>query len=378
MQELSGILTSEAGGLLVRGNNVRVLDAFGGRLSGKACCVYMDPPYRNGDSYSHYRDEATHEEWISYMASLLPRVWDVVADEGSVWISIDDEEMAYLKVLCDVHFGRSSYVATIVWQHRTTRENRAAFSHNHEYLLVYAKNPDLFKRTRNKIAAPDLADRYKNPDDDPRGPWQSITATAQAGHAVPTQFYPVISPTTGKRNMPPKGRCWVYAEDRMNEEIAAGNIWFGSDGNGVPRIKRFLRDKMPEVVPNTLWTADEVGTTMSAKKQLLKMFPDDKDEVFETPKPEGLLARIIGISTNPGDIVLDPFLGSGTTAAVAQKMGRRYLGIDRSEKSFEVARSRLDAVIAGDQSGISADVCWKGGGFYQTATLVDDQVLLSA
>lgn len=351
-------------GLLVHGENIEVLSLAGSAMKGLVKCVYMDPPYRNGDDYSHYRDSKSHDQWVSYMAALLPRVWGLLSNDGSLWISIDDGEMAHLKVLCDTVFGRSAYQATVVWQHRTTRENRAAFSHNHEYVLVYAKSPAAFKRTRNKIPSPDLARRYKNPDDDPRGPWQSVTATAQAGHAVPSQFYSITSPITGRKHVPPKGRCWVYSEKRMLDEIRQGRIWFGSDGNGVPRLKKYLADASASVVSSTLWTSGEVGTTATAKKQLLKMFPEGGADVFDTPKPEQLLARILEIASNPGDIVLDPFLGSGTTAAVAQKMGRRYIGIDESPVSFAFARKRLDKVIAGEASGVSRQFKWSGGGAY--------------
>lgn len=328
-------------GILVNKDNVEVLIALEPLYSEKITCIYMDPPYRNGDNYSHYQDDQTHEQWISYMSKLLPRAWSLLSEDGSIWISIDDAELAYLTVLCDTIFGRKTHQATIVWQHRTTRENRAAFSHNHEYILVYAKNPGRFKKCRNKIAAPDLKSRYKNPDNDARGPWQSITATAQAGHAVSSQYYEIESPLTGKKNMPPKGRCWVYSKERMESEIAAGNIWFGNDGNGVPRIKKFLKDSKPEVVSNTLWLADEVGTTLTAKKKLLALFEAENESAFDTPKPEGLLERIISISTQPGDIVLDPFLGSGTTAIVSHEMGRRFIGIDSSKDSFNFAKKRL-------------------------------------
>lgn len=362
-------------GILVHGDNVQVLEAMSATLCGQVRCVYMDPPYRNGDSYSHYDDNQSHEQWISAIAGLLPRIWSVLSEDGSVWISIDDTEMAYLKVLCDVHFGRTSYVATIVWEHRTTRENRSAFSHNHEYVLVYAKNPSRFKQVRNKIEAPELLNRYKNPDNDSRGPWQSVTLTAQAGHAVASQFYAVVSPKTGKASYPPKGRAWVYSEQRMLREIADGNVWFGSDGNGVPRKKRFLRETMPAVVPSTLWSAKDAGTTMDAKKQLLKMFPQTGLDVFDTPKPEKLLSMVLGIATNPGDLVLDPYLGSGTTAAVAHKMGRRYIGIDKGAQSFDFARNRMRRVVEGDRSGVSRRFKWNGGGGFQSLECVDGRIL---
>ena len=219
---------------------------------------------------------------------------------------------------------------------------------------------------RNKIAAPDLLKRYQNPDNDERGPWQSITATAQAGHAVESQFYPIVSPVTGKVHEPPRGRCWVYSEERMLDEIKQGNVWFGRDGNGSPRLKKFLKDSNPSVVANTLWVADEVGTTTTAKKQLLAMFHSDDADVFDTPKPEELMQRILEIATGPGDLVLDPFLGSGTTAACAHKMGRRYIGIDCSRNSFDVACERMRRVVGGEQSGVSKKTGWRGGGDFLT------------
>lgn len=360
---------AESQGIILQGDNISSLSLLEPVVKGDVRCVYMDPPYRNGESYREYDDTQTHEQWLTYMASLLPRVWSVLSGDGSIWISIDDAEMAYLKVLCDVCFGRESHISTIVWEHRTTRENRAAFSHNHEYILVYAKDPDRFRGTRNKIPAPELTKRYKNPDSDPRGPWQSVTATAQAGHAVASQYYDIVSPTTGKVSRPPKGRCWVYAQERMHREIEDGRIWFGPDGNGVPRIKKYLADSEPTVVSGTLWTAADVGTATSAKKQMLKMFPEGESDVFATPKPEGLLQRILMIATNPGDLVLDPFLGSGTTAAVAHKTGRRYVGIDSSPASIEYACRRLQLVVDGDQSGISPKVSWHGGGSFRSYAL---------
>ena len=358
---------TQSDGYVVEGDNVRVLSAFSPYLDGSVKCVYMDPPYRNGDGFAYYDDTLDHETWMKTMSSVLSHIWPLVSRDGSVWISIDDTEMAYLKVLCDTMFGREYYQGTIVWQHRTTRENRATFSHNHEYILVYAKDSGLFKKARNKIAAPDLVKRYKNPDNDPRGPWQSITATAQAGHACESQFYEVVCPTSNVKSLPPKGRCWVYPEYKMKEEIAQGRIWFGADGRGVPRIKKYLKDSTPEVVPNTLWTADEVGTTGQAKKQLLTLFSAEDVEVFDTPKPESLLQRIIEIATVRGDLVLDPYLGSGTSAAAAHKMRRRYIGIDRSARSIQLATARLNKVIEGDTTGISSSVSWKGGGGFKIA-----------
>lgn len=364
---------NERQGLIFHGENKRVLKYLNLTMAGTVKCIYMDPPYRNGEEYACYKDNATHDSWIGEMSGLLPLVWEMLADDGSIWISIDDAEMAYLKVLCDTSFGMEKYVATVVWEHRSTRENRTAFSHNHEYILVYAKNPDRFKAVRNKIEAPELVNRYKNPDNDPRGPWQSITATAQAGHAAKTQYYSIVSPKTGKEHWPPRGRCWIYSEKRMSKEIEQDNIWFGEDGNKVPRIKKFLRDSNPSVVPQTLWKAEDVGTTTAAKKQFMALF-EDEQQLFDTPKPESLLQRIIEIATNQGDIVLDPYLGSGTTAAVSHKLKRRYIGIDTSEQSLKFAIKRLERVIAGEEGGISKELKWRGGGNFGVFKCIEQTV----
>lgn len=351
---------SEVSGVLFHADNEDILARIGLDLAGQVRCIYIDPPYRNGDSYFHYQDTLNHEEWVSFMSRILPSLYALLRDDGSIWISIDDEEMAYLKVLCDTIFGRVHFVANIIWEHRVSRENRSIFSHNHEYILVYAKDPCIFKKTRNLIESRNSISKFKNPDNDPRGPWQSVTATAQAGHSVPSQFYEIVSPVTGKVYNPPKGRCWVYNEQRMLNEIESGNIWFGSDGNGVPRIKRFLTNSNSGVVPSTLWKAEDVGTTKDAKKHVLEL--SDAHEVFDTPKPESLVKRILDIATDEGDIVVDAFLGSGTTAAVSHKMNRRYVGIEKESSSFRFSKRRIKAVIEGEQKGISSSLGWKGGG----------------
>ena len=256
-----------------------------------------------------------------------------------------------------------NFITTIVWQMRTSRENRRVFSNNHEYILVYATNSERFAAIRHDLdLTTEVKARYKNPDNDPRGPWQSVSANAQAGHGTKEQFYTLIAPN-GKKHDPPKGTCWRYTWKRMQEEIAAGNIWFGKDGNGVPRMKRFLVEAKAGLTPETLWLADEVGTNDFAKKNLLTMFPDAT--VFETPKPESLIRQVIHIATNPDDLVLDSFLGSGTTAAVAHKMGRHYIGIEMGDHAVTHCVPRLKKVIEGEQGGISEQVNWKGGGGFR-------------
>lgn len=324
-------------------------------------CIYIDPPYNNGENYNYYKDNISHKDWLKSMERVLSLMWDILKDDGSIWISIDDGEMHYLKVMCDELFGREKFITTIVWQQRNTRENRKVFSNNHEYLLVYAPNPTLFKKRRNLLPITDeILGRYSNPDNDPRGPWQSITANVQAGHAVPSQFYEIIAPN-GKKHNPPQGRCWAYNQERMNREIQEGNIWFGKDGNGVPRIKKFISNSVKGVVPETLWTSEFAGTNKEAKNHLQKLKVYNK-ELFDTPKPERLIKRVLEIATDENDIVLDGFLGSGTTAATAHKMNRNYIGIEENFDTCSYIMARMDKVIQGEKGGISSEIKWTGGG----------------
>jgi len=297
---------------------------------------------------------------LQEMTRILNKLRSFLCDDGSLWISIDDSEVHYLKVAADLVFGRRNFITTMIWQHRATRENRKVFSNNHEYILVYSKNPKAFKRARNLLpATPDISLRYKNPDNDPRGPWQSISANVQSLHGTRNQFYEIVAPN-GKRHKLPNGRCWVYNKKRMLREIKNNNIWFGEDGNGVPRIKKFLSNSSIGVTPETLWMGNDVGTTKMAKKHLLKLFPGKP--VFDTPKPEQLIKRIFDIATDEGDLIMDAFLGSGTSAAVAHKMGRKYIGIEIGEHIVECAISRMKKVVRGEDGGISHCIKWKGGG----------------
>lgn len=348
---------------IIHADNCKVLKDIQKLYYKSVDCIYIDPPYNNGETYNYYMDNASHDEWIQKMRVTLKLLQDLLKDDGSIWISIDDGEMHYLKILCDEVFGRDKFITTIVWQQRNTRENRKIFSNNHEYLLVYCPNPNLFKKKRNLLPiTAEILERYSNPDNDPRGPWQSVTANVQAGHAVPSQLYEIIAPN-GKKHNPPQGRCWVYNQQRMNREIAAGNIWFGSDGNGVPRIKKFISNSVKGVVPETLWLANYAGTNKAAKTHLQKLKVYNK-ELFETPKPESLVARVLEIATNEGDVVLDCFLGSGTTAAVAHKMKRKYICIEENSETCNYIKARMDKVIAGENGGISSSVDWSGGGEY--------------
>jgi len=349
-------------GELIEGDNKIVLAdiiAAGTKIT----CAYIDPPYNNFENFEHYNDSQNFDVWLDEIVFVAEKIKKLLLNHGSFWVSIDDANMHYLKVALDRVFGKQNFITTIVWEHRKSRENRAVFSNNHEYILVYAVEKKAFTKYRNKLPyTKEWRNRFKNPDNDPRGPWQSVSATAQAGHATPKQFYEVLSPL-GLKHSPPNGRCWSLSKEKMNLLIKKGEIYFGKDGKGVPRVKKYLANAIGGLTPQTLWTADEVGTTASAKKHILQMFVGSK--IFETPKPEELIARVISIATKPGDLVLDAYLGSGTTASVAHKLGRNYIGIELGEQIATHCVERLKSVCAGEAGGISKEVGWTGGGNFQ-------------
>lgn len=358
--------------ILIKGDNRAILPELVSAYGGKIKCIYIDPPYNNGDSYHYYNDNSSTPAWLDTMRSVLSLLRMLLKKEGSIWISIDDNEMAYLKVEADKIFGRENFASTIIWQQRKTRENRAVFSCNHEYLLVYAKDIKAFKKSRNLLPVDKnfVDSKYKNPDNDPRGPWQSVSASVQAGHAVASQFYTIISPAGVEFN-PPKGRCWAYNQEKMLHEIAEHNIWFGLDGRNTPRVKKFLANAKIGLTPETLWSGDNYGTTDSAKKHLLSLFPE-MEKVFDTPKPEELIKQIIEIASNEGEYVLDCYIGSGTTMATAHKLGRNYIGIEIGDQMTDLVVRRLKKVIAGEQGGISELVDWHGGGEFSYYTFCND------
>ena len=347
--------------MLIHGDNLLALKALETRFTGQVKCIYIDPPYNTGSAFEHYDDNLEHSQWLQLMRPRLEILWSLLSEEGSLWISIDDDEQAYMKVLCDELFGRSSFIASIIWQKRTSPDMRAVISDGHDYILVYAKNRDRFKETRNRLPlTEEQATNYKNPDNDPKGPWASSDFTAQGWR--PNQMYEIVTPS-GKVVTPPEGRCWRHLEDVYKQLLAEGRLWFGSDGSGVPRKKTYLSES-EGIAPWTWWTNKEVGHNQEAKKEIIALY--GAQNVFDTPKPERLIERIIHIASNPGDLVMDSFLGSGTTAAVAHKMGRRYIGIEMGNHAYTHCKVRLDKVIAGeDKGGITKSTGWEGGGGYR-------------
>lgn len=352
--------------LLIQGDNLEALKALIPFYAGKVKCIYIDPPYNTKSAFEHYDDNLEHSQWLSLVYPRLEILWELLSSDGSIWISCDDSESHYLKIVFDELFGRLNFVASNVWQKRYSRENREAIGDVHEYIFVYAKQPSVFKKNRNKVPLTEQqAKVYKNPNNDPKGRWRTIPMTAQAGHATPDQFYPVTTPS-GKVHYPPEGRCWGVAQKTYEKLLSEGRIYFGKKGDSQPNTIRYLSE-VDGVAPWTWWPSDEVGHTDESKKEIHALF--GKRDAFDTPKPERLVERILHIASNEGDLILDSFLGSGTTAAVAHKMNRRYIGVEIGEHAQTHCQPRLKNVVDGEEGGISKVVNWQGGGGFRFCKL---------
>jgi adenine-specific DNA-methyltransferase len=348
----------DTGNMLIQGDNLEALKALLPFYAGQVKCIYIDPPYNTRSAFEHYDDNLEHSKWLATMWPRLELLRELLSEDGSIWVSIDDNEAHYLKVIMDEVFGRNRFIANMIWQKRTSRENRAAVAETHDHVLLYAMPGAIgWKEIRNLL--PDSDAGYANPDNDPRGPWRSIPFSAQGFR--PNQMYPIKGPT-GVVHQPPRGRCWTATEPEYLRLLSENRIYFPNDGAGKPRSKKFKFEETG-LVPMTIWYASEVGDNQMAKREVMALFSDD--DPFGTPKPERLIENIIHIATDHGDLVLDSFLGSGTTAAVAHKMGRRYIGIEMGEHAVTHCAPRLQKVIDGEQGGISESVGWKGGGGYR-------------
>ena len=300
------------------------------------------------------------------MKSRLEIAWDLLSEDGTIWISIDDNESHYLKVLADSVFGRENFLNEVIWQRAYAPVNlKKTFSRSHDYIQVYAKNNSSNKELNRLPRSTEANSRYKNPDNDPRGVWQSDNLSV--GPAVQANVYEIITPS-GRKVLPPDGYSWRLSKERLKEFIDDNRIWFGKDGDNVPRIKRFLSE-VGGVVAQTLWTYQEVGHNQDAKKEIKALF--EGQALFGTPKPEKLLQRILTLGSNKNDLVLDFFMGSATTQAVAMKMGRRFIGIEQMDYINTVSVPRLQKVIEGEQGGISKNVNWQGGGSFVYAELME-------
>lgn len=347
--------------MLIHGDNLLALKALEADFAGQVKCIYIDPPYNTGSAFEHYDDGLEHSIWLTFMRDRLERLWRLLRRDGSLWVSIDDREGPYLRVLLDEICGRSSFVAQNVWQKRYSRDNNSAIGDVHEYVVTYAPDPALFKSKRNRIDL-DAKSRkpYRNPNDDPKGPWQSISFTGEGFR--PNQMYEIIGPD-GSVHTPPEGRHWAVLEPEYKRMRDEGRFWFGKNGKGVPRVIRYLSE-VEGLVPWTWWPHEDVGHTDEAKKESHSLF--GKANSFPTPKPERLIYRILQIATDPGDLVLDSFAGSGTTGAVAQKMGRRWIMVELGDHCLSHVQPRMSRVVSGDEAGGVSEACkWEGGGGFR-------------
>lgn len=354
--------------LLIRGDALYALTSlarlpeFSREYGGKVKLAYFDPPFNTQQAFAHYDDALEHSVWLTMMRDRLVQTKALLAPEGSIWVHCDDVEQARLRILMDEVFGADRFVSTIVWQKRYSRDNRPAIGTVHDYIIVFAPKGGGWKEHRNRVERDaKSAAHYRNPNDDPKGPWRPIPMDAQGYR--PNQMYEIVTPA-GVRHLPPKGRCWSMIRERYEEMLTAGRIYFGKDNRGRPNVIRYLSED-EGLVPWTWWTSNEVGHNDEAKKEILTLFPNIP--AFDTPKPERLMHRIISIATDPGDIVLDCFLGSGTTAAVAQKLDRRWVGVEWSPETVATfTRPRLELVVnGGDQGGVTKACGWAGGSSFR-------------
>ena len=348
---------------LIFGDNLLALKALEQDYAGKVKCVFIDPPYNTGSAFTHYDDGLEHSIWLSLMRDRLEIILSLLSDDGSLWITIDDNEAHYLKVLCDEVFGRGNFVSNIIWEKADSPRNSARqFSTDHDHLLVFSKNTEWIPK---KLARTDAANSiYSNPDNDSRGSW--LPGDPYANKPYSKGLYSIVGPT-GRDFSPPPGRYWRISEEKLRELDQDGRIWWGPTGNARPSIKRYLSE-VGDLVPRTLWSKGDVGSNRTSKNEMRGLFPGASS--FDTPKPERLIERILNIATNPNDLVLDSFAGSGTTGAVAHKMNRRWIMIELGEHCHTHIVPRLKKVIDGeDPGGISKAVNWQGGGGFRYYSL---------
>ena len=343
--------------LLIHGDNLLALKALetDPTVRGKVKCVFIDPPYNTGSAFDHYDDGLEHSMWLGMMRDRIDLIHALLSDDGSLWITIDDNEAHYLKVLCDGIFGRSNFFGSIIWQHSVQGKNDAkTISLHHNYLLVYQKSSSF---ARNKL--PRKAEHnvnYGNPDNDPKGPWRA--GDVRSPNYRENLMFDVITPS-GKK-IPPPEKGWRWSKETFAQKVATGEISFTNNETRV--LRKIYLSEQDGRVPESIWFGDEAGTTREATNDLRALL-NLGDETFATPKPERLLERVLQIASNHGDLVLDSFAGSGTTGAVAHKMGRRWIMVELGDHAKTHIVPRLRKVIDGtDKGGVTEATGWKGGG----------------
>ncbi|WP_047866597.1 site-specific DNA-methyltransferase [Rubrobacter aplysinae] len=366
--------SGDPGNMIVHGDNLEGLKALLPYYRNQVKLVFIDPPYNTGNEDWVYNDRmnapkmkqwlgkvvggegedlSRHDKWLCMMYPRLQLLRELLSEDGSIWVTMDDNEAHYAKVLMDEIFGRDNFIASVIWQKVFSPKNTAKyFSDDHDYVLVYAKNAEVWRP--NLIPRSEAADeRYKNPDNDPRGPWTSGDLSARNHYSKGT--YPVTTPSGKVISGPPKGSYWRVSKEYLEELNAEGRIWWGKDQNNVPRLKRFLSEVKQGVVPQTIWSYEQAGHTQDAKKELVRLMDfQDTSDVFITPKPVKLLQRIIQVATDQDSIVLDSFAGSGTTAHAVLKQNaedggsRRFALVEMEDYADSLTAERVRRAIRGE------------------------------
>ncbi len=351
---------------LIFGDNLLALKALEQEFAGKIKCIYIDPPYNTGSAFSHYDDGVEHSLWLSLLKDRLELLQRLLSSDGVIFVQIDDNEQPYLRVVMDEVFGRSQFLGTIVWQKRVSPDSDSKFlSATHDYILAYAK--DYSTGIMNRLPRTAVQDaRYKNPDADSRGPWTSSDLTRREYREH--DYYAIALPS-GREVWPAQGRSWSVPKESYDRLVNDNRIYFGANGNSMPRRKRFLSEVREGVVPTTWWDGDNFGRNEDGKREVNSLFPDNPD-VFATPKPEKLISQLLTLGSSEGDWVLDSFAGSGTTGAVAHKMGRKWIMVELGDHCDTHIIPRLKKVLDGEDSGgITESVNWKGGGGFRYFSL---------
>lgn len=357
---------SEDDNLIIKGNNLLALHTLKEKYAGKVKMIYIDPPYNTGGDSFLYNDRFNHSTWLAFIKNRLEIAYDLLSVDGSIWINIDDDEQAYLKVLCDNIFGRENFINNIIWEKRYSPTNDSKWlSDSHDLIILYAKNKEIWRP--NLLPRSEKQNQYYKYDDkDGRGRWRSdnvlVKSFSESG------VFAITNPNTGEKHYPPEGSCYRFNEATAKRYLKENRFYFGKDGKGRPQLKRYLSEVKQGVTPMTIWFREDVTDNQEARKEARSF---GFETVFSTPKPEKLIQRVIHLGSNENDLVLDFFMGSATTQAVAHKMNRRYIGIEQMDYINTVSVPRLQKVIEGEQGGISKDVEWQGGGSFVYIELME-------
>ena len=352
--------------MLIHGDNLLALKALEQEYAGQVKCIYIDPPYNTGSAFEQYDDNLEHSIWLNLMYARLKCFKNLLHETGTIWISLDDNEAHYLKIACDEVFGRKNFIADVAWEKSDSpRMDAKLFSSRYDHTLVYAKNIDSVEI--NQVRTTETPEHYNKVDTDGRRYYlKPLRAMGKndAREARPNLYYAMIAPD-GTEVFPVRtdGSDGNWRWSKVKVEDNPQLIEWVAGKNGWSPYYKIYADEHSTRPPETLWSFQDAGSNRTSKQEIKALFQDEKS--FDTPKPEKLIERILTISTKEKDLVLDSFLGSGTTAAVAHKMGRRYIGIELGDHCYTHCKPRLDKVIDGEQGGISKSVNWQGGGGYK-------------